>query len=94
MIANLRVFQRVLRVAPNTDAAQALLGIGIQIGNADRHHRPAAVLHQSDRRRVDQERSQRRSIMPAAQRYANVVSLYMKLNFNATGRSGQAWWGT
>ena len=84
VIANLRVFQRVLRVAPNTDAAQALLGIGIQsatqiatIGQQQFFIKAtAAGLTRKEATQV---------YYAAAQRYANVVSLYMKLNFNATG---------
>jgi hypothetical protein len=84
VIANLRVFQRVLRVAPNMDAAQALLGIGIQsatqiatIGQQQFFIKAtAAGLTRKEATQV---------YYAAAQRYANVVSLYMKLNFNATG---------
>lgn len=84
VIANTRRFQRVLRVAPNTDAAQNLLGLGIhsatQIATLGQQQfflkATAAGLTKHEANQVYQA---------AAQRYASVVSLYMQLNIDAAG---------
>ena len=50
VVANARSFQRVLRVSPDPDVAQALLGYGPHFGFPDRGHGQSAVLPQSHRR--------------------------------------------
>ena len=84
VIANIRSFQRVLRVVANADAAQALIGIGLtsaaQITTIGQQQffmkATGAGLTKSEATQV---------YYAAAQRYANVVSLYLKVNINATG---------
>ena len=84
VIANLRAFQRVLRIAPNVDAAQALLAQNINsatriaamgrqqffvLATANGITKPDANL----------------IFDAAAQRYAGVVSLYTQFNLDAVG---------
>jgi hypothetical protein len=84
VVANARSFQRVLRVAPNPDAAQTLLGMGITSATQ------IAVLGQQQfflkataAGLTNPEANQ--AFQAAAQRYANVVSLYMQFNTDAVG---------
>ncbi len=89
MVANARSFQRVLRVAPNPDAAQTLLGLGIksatQIATLGQQQfflkATAAGLSKPEANQAFQA---------AAQRYANVVSLYMQFNRDSIGIWPQA----
>ena len=84
VVANARSFQRVLRVAPNTDVAQTLLGLGItsatQIATLGQQQfflkATAAGLTKPEANQAFQA---------AAQRYANVVSLYMQFNRDSIG---------
>ena len=89
MVANARSFQRVLRVAPNTDVAQTLLGLGIksatQIATLGQQQfflkATAAGLTKPEANQAFQA---------AAQRYANIVSLYMQFNRDSIGVWPQA----
>lgn len=89
VIANLRSFQRVLRVAPAPDVAQVLLSLGLNsatkiaaMGDQQFYVRAAAAgLTKPEASQVFQA---------AASRYANVVSLYMKFNQDALGIWPQA----
>ena len=89
VVANARSFQRVLRVAPNPDVAQTLLGLGIksatQIATLGQQQfflkATAAGLTKPEANQAFQA---------AAQRYANVVSLYMQLNRDSIGVWPQA----
>jgi hypothetical protein len=84
VVANARSFQRVLRVAPNPDAAQTLLGLGIksstQIATMGQQQfllkATTAGLTQTDALQTFQG---------AAQKYANVVALYMQFNNESLG---------
>jgi hypothetical protein len=84
VIANIRSFQRVLRVAPTTDVSQALLGTGFtsatQIATMGQQQfflkATAAGLTKPEANQVYQS---------AAQRHASVISLYMQLNLDAIG---------
>jgi hypothetical protein len=84
VVANARSFQRVMRVAPNPDVAQTLLGLGItsasQISTLGQQQflvkATAAGLTESEATQAFQA---------AEQRYANVVGLYMKLNTGSIG---------
>ena len=84
VIANARSFQRVLRVAPDPDVAQTLLGLGIksatQIATLGQQQfflkATAAGLTRPEANQAFQA---------AAQRYANVVSLYTQLNRDSIG---------
>jgi hypothetical protein len=84
VVANARSFQRVLRVAPNPDVAQTLLGMGIKSATQ------IAVLGQQQfflkataAGLTKPEANQ--AFQAAAQRYANVVSLYMQFNTDSVG---------
>ncbi len=89
MVANARSFQRVLRVAPNPDVAQTLLGLGIksatQIATLGQQQfflkATAAGLTKPEANQAFQA---------AAQRYANVVSHYMQFNRDSIGIWPQA----
>jgi hypothetical protein len=84
VIANARILQRVLRVAPNVDAAQALIGLELtsatQINGLGRQQFSALAtaqgltLNQADT-----------IFETAAQRYASVVATYMRYNTDAMG---------
>jgi hypothetical protein len=84
VISVARSFQRVLRVAPSADVCQTLLGLGInsatQIATLGEQQfflkATAAGLTKPEANQVYQV---------AAQRYAGVVSLYMKMNVDAVG---------
>jgi hypothetical protein len=84
VIANARSFQRVLRISPNTDIAQSLLGAGLSSSTAIAAlgqqqlflKATAAGLTKPEANQV---------YRVAAQRYASVVSLYMQLNRDAMG---------
>ena len=84
VVANARSFQRVLRVAPDPDVAQTLLGLGIksatQIAALGRQQfflqATAAGLTKPETDQVFEA---------AAQRYASVVSLYTQFNRDAIG---------
>jgi len=84
VVANARSFQRVMRVAPNPDVAQTLLGLGItsatQISTLGQQQflvkATAAGLTEPEATRAFQA---------AAQRYASVVGLYTKLNTDSIG---------
>ena len=89
VVANARGFQRVLRVAPNPDVAQTLLGLGIksatQIATLGQQQfflkATAAGLTKPEANQAFQA---------AAQRYANVVSHYMQFNRDSVGVWPQA----
>ena len=89
VVANARSFQRVLRVAPNPDVAQTVLGLGIksatQIASLGQQQffikATAAGLTKPEANQAFQA---------AAQRYANVVSLYMQFNRDSIGIWPQA----
>ena len=89
VVANARSFQRVLRVAPNPDVAQTLLGVGIksstQIATLGQQQfflkATAAGLTKPEANQAFQA---------AAQRYANVVSLYLQFNRDSIGVWPQA----
>ena len=84
VIANARSMQRVLRIAPHVDVAQNLLRVGIksatQIATAGQQQffakATAAGLTKPEANQVFQT---------AAQRYANVVALYTRFNFDSIG---------
>ena len=84
VVANARSFQRVLRVAPDPDVAQTLLGLGIksatQIATLGQQQffvkATAAGLTRPEANQAFQA---------AAQRHASVVSLYMQQNRDAIG---------
>ena len=84
VVAHARSFQRVLRVAPNVDAAQNLLGLGIKsateivaLGQQQFFVKAtAAGLTKPEANQVYQT---------AAQRYASVVALFTRLNFDSVG---------
>jgi Tc toxin complex TcA C-terminal TcB-binding domain/Neuraminidase-like domain/Salmonella virulence plasmid 28.1kDa A protein len=84
VVANARSFQRVLRVAPNPDVAQALLGMGItsatQISTLGRQQ----FLVKATAAGLTGPQALR-AFHAAEQRYASVVSLYMKLNTGSLG---------
>ena len=89
VVAHARSFQRVLRVAPNVDVAQNLLGTGIKsateivmLGEQQFFAKAtAAGLTKPEANQVYQA---------AAQRYANVVALFTRLNFDSLGVLPQA----
>ena len=84
VVANARSFQRVLRVAPDPDVAQTLLGLGIksatQIATLGQQQfflkATAAGLTRPEANQAFQA---------AAQRYANIVSLYTQFNRDSIG---------
>ena len=84
VVANVRSFQRVVRVAPNPDVAQTVLGLGItsatQIASVGQQQfvvqATAAGLAEPDAIQVYQA---------AAQTYASAVSLYMEMNNGPVG---------
>ena len=84
VVANVRSFQRVLRVAPNPDVAQALLSAGITsaaqaatLGRQQFFVKATAVgLTKTEANHAYEA---------AAHRYATVVSTYMRLNADALG---------
>jgi hypothetical protein len=84
VIANLRSFQRVLRIAPNVDAAQTLLvkniGSSTQIAAMGQQQffvlATGAGITKTDANLI---------FNAAAQRYAGVVSLYTQFNLDAVG---------
>jgi hypothetical protein len=84
VISNIRAFQRVLRVSPDPDVAQALLGLGIgsatQIASMGQQQffakATAAGLTKPEANLAFQA---------AAQRYAAVVSTFVQLNNGALG---------
>ena len=89
VVANARSFQRVLRVAPNADVAQTLLGLGVtsatQIATMGEQQffvkATAAGLTKPEANQAYQA---------AAQRYALLVSTYMQLNRDSLGVWPQA----
>ena len=89
VVTNIRSFQRVLRVAPNPDVAQTLLGLGIksatQIATLGQQRfflkATAAGLTKPEANQAFQA---------AAQRYASLVSLYMQFNRDSIGVWPQA----
>jgi hypothetical protein len=84
VVAAARGFQRVLRISPSSDVSQALLGLGFSsatqiaaLGSQQFFAKAtAAGLTKPEANQVYQV---------AAQRYASVVSLYMKLNVDSLG---------
>jgi len=84
VVSHARSFQRVLRVAPNTDAASSLLKIGIKsatqissLGEQQFFNKAtAAGLTKPEANQVFQA---------AQQRYASLVSLYLRLNADSLG---------
>ena len=89
VVANTRSFQRVLRVAPSVDVAQALLGLGItsatQIAAQGQQQFSTKVTAAGvTAAEADQ------AFQAATQRYANVVSLYLQLNKDSIGLWPQA----
>jgi hypothetical protein len=84
VVANARSFQRVLRITPATDVAENLIGLGFhsatQIAALGQQQfftqAVAAGLTKPEANQVYQA---------AAQRYANVVGLYMQFNNEAIG---------
>jgi fibronectin type 3 domain-containing protein len=84
VVANVRVLQRILRVAPNTDVAETLLSLGInsatQIAVLGEQQfflkATAAGMTKPDAVKV---------YAAGAQRYASLVSLYLQLNNDALG---------
>jgi len=89
VVANARTMQRVLRVAPNVDVAQTVLGLGInsasQIATLGLQQffmkATAAGLTATEANAVFQA---------AAQRYAKSVSLFMQFNIGSLGLWPQA----
>ncbi len=89
VVTNARIFQRVLRVAPDADVAQTLLGLGIssatQIATMGSQQffikATAAGLTKPEANRAYQA---------AAQRYASLVATYMQLNRDSLGIWPQA----
>ena len=89
VVANARSFQRVLRVAPDADVAQTLLGLGIKsatqiatMGNQQFFLKAtAAGLTKPEANKAYQA---------AAQRYAGLVATYMQLNRDSLGLWPQA----
>jgi hypothetical protein len=89
VVANARSFQRVLRVSPDPDVAQTLLGLGFnsatQIATLGQQQfflkATAAGLTKPEANQAFQA---------AAQRYANVVALYMQFNRDSIGVWPQA----
>lgn len=84
VVANARSFQRVLRVAPSVDVSQNLLGMGMQSAT-----QIAALGQQQFFAKATQagltKREANQVYQAAAQRYANVVALYTRLNFDSLG---------
>jgi hypothetical protein len=84
VVANARGFQRILRTSPNTDVSQTLLSLGFrsatQIAALGQQQfflkATAAGLTKPEANQVYQA---------AAQRYANVVGLYMQFNNQSIG---------
>jgi len=84
VVTNARIFQRVLRVTPDTDVAQTLLGMGFtsatQIAALGQQQffvrATAAGLTKPEANQAYQA---------SAQRYANVVGLYMNFNNDSIG---------
>jgi hypothetical protein len=89
VVANARSFQRVLRVAPDADVAQTLLGLGITsatqiagMGNQQFFLKAtAAGLTKPEANKAYQA---------AAQRYASLVATYVQLNRDSLGVWPQA----
>jgi hypothetical protein len=89
VVANARAFQRVLRVSPDADVAQTLLGLGIHsatqiatMGNQQFFVKAtAAGLTKPEANKAYQA---------AAQRYAGLVAAYMQLNRDSLGLWPQA----
>ncbi len=89
VIANARGLQRVLRVAPNVDVAQNLLSLGLksatQIATLGQQQfftkATSGGLSKTEANQVYQT---------AAQRYAGLVSLYMRFNVDSVGVWPQA----
>jgi Tc toxin complex TcA C-terminal TcB-binding domain/ABC toxin N-terminal region/Neuraminidase-like domain/Salmonella virulence plasmid 28.1kDa A protein len=84
VIANARSFQRVLRIAPNPDISQTLLGLGVKsatqiavMGNQQFFSKATdAGLTKTEANHT---------FRVAAQRYASTVALFMRLNTGANG---------
>lgn len=84
VIANARIFQRVLRVAPNVDAAQTLLNLGLNSATqiaAMGEQQFFAKITTAGLSKIDASAV----FQAAASRYANVVSTYMNFNQDALG---------
>ena len=84
VVASARVFQRVLRVAPDPDTAQVLLGLGLTSATVI-----AALGEQQFFTRANAAGLTRpeanAAYQAAAQRYAGVVSLYTQMNRDVIG---------
>ncbi|MDR1968049.1 MAG: hypothetical protein LBQ32_05060, partial [Burkholderiaceae bacterium] len=83
VIANTRALQRVLRVSSDTDAAHALLDLGLtsaaQIGTLGKQQFATLAGARLSQEVID------RVFESAAHRYAGTVALYMRNNFDAIG---------
>jgi Tc toxin complex TcA C-terminal TcB-binding domain/Neuraminidase-like domain/Salmonella virulence plasmid 28.1kDa A protein len=89
VIANARTFQRVLRVAPNADVAQTLLGLGINSATKIAMMGEQQFFLQATKAGLTKPEANH-TYRAAAQRYASTVSTYMQLNRDSLGVWPQA----
>jgi Tc toxin complex TcA C-terminal TcB-binding domain/Neuraminidase-like domain/Salmonella virulence plasmid 28.1kDa A protein len=84
VIANIRSFQRVLRIAPNSNVAETLLRLGINSAiQIVTQGRQQFLLKVTATGLTASEAE--KTFRAAVQRYANVVALYMRFNREALG---------
>ena len=84
-----RSFQRVLRVAPDPDVAQTLLGLGIKSATQIATLGQQQFFLKATAAGLTRPQANQ-AFQAAAQRYASVVSLYMQLNSDSIGVWPQA----
>ena len=84
VVANARSFQRVLRIAPNTDVAAALLTTGIRSATQIATLGEQQFFHRAVEAGLTKVEA-RHAYQVAAHRYATVVSLFTQLNYGSLG---------
>ena len=89
VVANLRSFQRVLRVAPNPDVAETLLGVGIKSATQIATLGQQRFFRQATAAGLTKPEANQ-AFQAAQQRYANLVSLYLQFNRDSIGVWPQA----
>ena len=84
VVANLRTFQRVLRVAPDPDVAQILLTNGLTSATQIAGSRPPTIRAECDCGRLDGDAGNS-GLRRRRGRYGGVVALYTRLNHQFLG---------
>ncbi len=84
VVASLRSFQRVLRVAPRPDVAETLLGLGFTSATQINAMGSQAFFDRATAGGLTKPEANA-AFAAAAQRYAQLVSLFMKTNYGSIG---------